>query len=365
MAITPTKNGWLVNIQPGGREGRRIRRTFRLKEMAEKFAREKEDEAERLIAGVTANVTIIDLINKFDGHAKLRFRGYRYEKYRLARFRRFFADGKPSAFSLPAINSFIDAEKIRGLADGSLGRDIAIFKRMASWAVENGLLAFNPLEKLKRIRGAKRTRWLNDNEIKIVLQSCQEYCPEIYEPVLVALLTGFRLSNVLALRHEDFEEYLVWARKTKTGKPYAVPIDPRLRPLITEFKKREGILFPAANLDKKFKEVMTKIGFYKGKNHPNSVVFHTLRHSFGAYWLNRKVPIYTVSQWLGHSSVTMTESVYAHLSLQHHIELMNEEAVSGRQLVDAHIIPFPQNPSVSDGPPRNRTENLVLKSDKP
>lgn len=368
MAILKTTTGWQVNVQPGGRMGRRIRKTFRLKDHAEAFQRNLLDQAERAAAGMGADLTISELVEKFDReYAAITFRGYGFEKYRLRRFRDYFTthNRKLSLFSAADALGFISQERGRGQAQGSIARDITMLKRIASWAVENDLLPYDPLQKIKRLKGGKRTRWLNENEIDQVLASCKSQLPEIWEPVFVALMTGFRLGNILALRGEDFDtdRQIVWARKTKSGKPYAVPIDPKLSPLVPMFKARQGLLFPVANLDKKFKGVMTTIGFYKGKGHQDSVVFHTLRHSFGAYWLNRGVPIYTVSQWLGHSSVQMTESVYAHLSLQHHVEVMQKAGI-GRHSVDTQIIPFPQNPSESIGSRESRTHNLVLKRDE-
>lgn len=365
--ITKTLKGWRVDIQPGGRDGRRFRPTFKLKEHAEAFIRKNLYEVDRLVAGVGADMSVADLIERFtNDYAAIHFRGFKFEKYRLYKMKQYFESSKRRLpqFSLADASAFITTRKRQGMSDGTLGREINTLKRIASWAFENDYLPNNPLAKLKRIKSGKRTRWLTESECEIVLSACKELMPEIYEAVFVALMTGFRLSNILELKAEDFEDEIVWARKTKSGSPYAVPIDPRLKPLVGAFKTCfTGPLFQIANLDKKFKFVMTKIGFYKGKTHPNSVVFHTLRHTFGAYHLNRKVPIYTVSKWLGHSSVDMTESVYAHLSLQHHVELMQQNSDLGRQSVDTQIIPFPEKPSESVGPRENRTPNLVLKRD--
>ena len=38
-----------------------------------------------------------------------------------------------------------------------------------------------------------------------------------------------------------------------------------------------------------------------------------LRHTFAAHALSRGKPIYTVSKWLGHASVAITEQFYGHL----------------------------------------------------
>jgi integrase len=41
--------------------------------------------------------------------------------------------------------------------------------------------------------------------------------------------------------------------------------------------------------------------------------FHTLRHTYASHLLMSSVNIFTVSRWLGHSSVRVTEKHYGHL----------------------------------------------------
>ena len=43
---------------------------------------------------------------------------------------------------------------------------------------------------------------------------------------------------------------------------------------------------------------------------------HTLRHSFATHMLEAGVPLHTVSELLGHSSVAVTGDVYGHISTE-------------------------------------------------
>lgn len=379
MSIRKIGDTFRVDIQPGGRKGRRIRKIFADGEVAKLWMWRSLAVDSRTRE---STLSICDVIDQFDHtYARINFRGYKFEKYRLQAFKRYFyPHNKPIGdFSFADASNYINSRVKQGMSKGTIGREINTLKRIMTWALEQGYLTQDPLVKLKRVKGNKRVRYLSEKECDLVLDTCRTRYPEIWEAVFVALNTGFRLSNILSLLPEDFRQdqvwddekraftvkEIVWARKTKSGKPYAVPVSENLLPLVESFRVRKGRLFDIPNLDKKFKAVMIELGFYLGKNHPDSVVFHTLRHTFGAYWLQLGVPIYTVSQWLGHSSVTMTEDVYAHLSLKHHVEQMKKgEGIGGRHFVDTQIIPFPQNASESDGPPRSRTENLVLKREE-
>jgi len=46
------------------------------------------------------------------------------------------------------------------------------------------------------------------------------------------------------------------------------------------------------------------------------VGLHTLRHSFATHMLQAGVPLHTVSELLGHSSVAVTGDVYGHVSTE-------------------------------------------------
>ena len=48
----------------------------------------------------------------------------------------------------------------------------------------------------------------------------------------------------------------------------------------------------------------------------SGVGLHTLRHSFATHMLAAGVPLHTVPELLGHSSVAVTGDVYGHVSTE-------------------------------------------------
>ncbi len=44
------------------------------------------------------------------------------------------------------------------------------------------------------------------------------------------------------------------------------------------------------------------------------VRFHDLRHTCGSQWLADGHDMFSVSRWLGHSSIAFTDAVYAHVA---------------------------------------------------
>jgi site-specific recombinase XerD len=71
---------------------------------------------------------------------------------------------------------------------------------------------------------------------------------------------------------------------------------------------------PFHKVSKKFRQAVNICGFNEGiTDNRYRVVFHTLRHTFASWLVQRGVPIHVVSNLLGHSSIHVTER-YAHLA---------------------------------------------------
>jgi integrase len=59
---------------------------------------------------------------------------------------------------------------------------------------------------------------------------------------------------------------------------------------------------------------VAELGFNKGiTDARQKLVFHSLRHTFASWLVQRGTPIYEVAKLLGHSTVRMTER-YSHLA---------------------------------------------------
>jgi len=77
----------------------------------------------------------------------------------------------------------------------------------------------------------------------------------------------------------------------------------------------DGSIVDPSTYSKRFSQILKKHNF-------KAIRFHDLRHSFATNLIRLGVPINTVSKMLGHSSVTITLDIYAHV-----LEEMQQEAV--------------------------------------
>lgn len=130
---------------------------------------------------------------------------------------------------------------------------------------------------------------------------------QVRAAIWIALFTGCRRGEILALRREDVGESVLAIRagNTKTLRARTVPIVPPLRPWL-EF----------VPLQVNFEGLKT--GFRRAREAAEMpwITFHDLRRSCGTLMIEAGVDLYVVSKVLGHSSVAVTQARYAHMQVE-------------------------------------------------
>ncbi|MDX2092499.1 MAG: tyrosine-type recombinase/integrase [Kofleriaceae bacterium] len=151
-------------------------------------------------------------------------------------------------------------------------------------------------------------------------------CPRgIREIATVALGTGMRLDEVLHLHWADvdIERRLISVHRgrqgtVKSGRVRHIPILDALLPFLREQAlQRDGATLVFTGEQGKprtkpsvwfpFKQAVERAGL------PKELRFHDLRHTFASHWVLDGGDIFRLSKILGHSNVTITQKVYAHL----------------------------------------------------
>jgi integrase len=233
-----------------------------------------------------------------------------------------------------------------GLSPRSRRHIHRILKSALSRAVEQQLLARNPAEAFKKRlpKVARRDmKTLTTDESARLLHAIKH--TRIYWPVLVALSTGMRRGEVLALRwrNVDFEGGKVRVveslEQTKTGIRFKSPKTDRTRAVdlpafcIEELRRlrrqqaeellmlgvrqtgetlvcarADGEPLQPQSLTHQFTRLMTRI-----KDLPR-IRLHDLRHSHATQLLAAGVHPKIVQERLGHASITTTLDVYSHVT---------------------------------------------------
>lgn len=131
--------------------------------------------------------------------------------------------------------------------------------------------------------------------------------------------TGARISEALTLTTMQDRGAIVWFPhgSTKNGKGRTVPLTERARasltamlasPLVADLHAwhRQNKNKPASWAGTRFRAACDKLKI-------EGVTLHTLRHTCASRLVQAGVDLYVVKEWLGHSSITITER-YAHLN---------------------------------------------------
>jgi integrase len=189
-------------------------------------------------------------------------------------------------------------------AVATINRSLGALKKALALAWERGVTHDHHGLRIKRLpENNARDVHLSIEQIKSIADAASE---QVRAAIWIALFTGCRRGEILALRKEDIGDDAVRVRaaSTKTQRARSVPIVAPLRPWL-------GYLPLALNFEG------LKTGFRRARETAMlpHVTFHDLRRSCGTLMVQAGVDLYVVSKVLGHSSVKVTADRYAHLQI--------------------------------------------------
>ncbi|GFO59215.1 hypothetical protein GMST_15400 [Geomonas silvestris] len=138
--------------------------------------------------------------------------------------------------------------------------------------------------------------------------------PEVADLVEVLVDTGCRLSEVLDLRYDDinFETNLISIWINKGDKPRSIPMTCRVGTIL-DTRKTEGAGKPFMIGRDQAENAWTWVRKRMGLTGDKEFVLHALRHTTATRLIDKGIDLYTVKEWLGHSTIQVTER-YAHLN---------------------------------------------------
>ena len=196
-------------------------------------------------------------------------------------------------------------------------------KAMFNWGAKRGLLQDNPFAnsgiQQYKVPDSDPEGYFTLKEIRLILNNLKSLDEQLWRLVFLALETGGRLSELNALTSDDIDmkngRVLFRGPTTKTGQRRHVPLREKAVEEIQSWgiEKSKNLFhwqYPS-NASKRFRALLGGLNLRKTRSSTRS--FHTLRHTYASHLLMNSVNIFTVSRWLGHSSVRVTEKHYGHL----------------------------------------------------
>ncbi len=215
------------------------------------------------------------------------------------------------------------AERFKTHSKKTVNIEIKTLKAMLNKLVALGVIPGNPIRSVTPLPGpeSRTIEFLEQSEVEALLRAASP----IYRPLIYCYLkTGLRRNELVYLEWNDIDfgnkrirVVNKDAHQVKWHKERHIPIDDKLIEVIRSLPRRNQYVFTTSagnlrkhNLVKIIKSIAQKAGIRK------NVTIHMLRHTYASHLVMAGVPLRTVADLLGHSSITTTLR-YSHLAPDH------------------------------------------------
>lgn len=319
MTIKKTDAGWLVDVQPGGRGAKRVRKTLKTLAEAKAFDAWLKTQANQDGAWMPARRDLrrlSDLIETWHQHHGSSLRSGDDMRRRLLAMAAAMHNPVADKFSVQTFAAYRDERLKAGISAANMNREHAYLrsvfselKRLGQWKSDN------PVSSLRQFKIVERElTYLDRSQIIRLLHELGNGRNKHAKLIAkVCLATGARWSEAEDLSIHQVRDGLIQFARTKSGKTRAVPIEKELFDEIHVHFRKYG------EQDRVFNT--SAFAFRTALNRakielPDGQLTHVLRHTFASHFMINGGNILTLQRILGHASLTMTMR-YAHLSPDH------------------------------------------------
>ena len=165
----------------------------------------------------------------------------------------------------------------------------------------------NPWMKVLKKKESPRSQYATSDELNRIMDAVLfQSDPDTRGIYILLLTTACRKGEAQGMRWEDIDGNVWHKPKTKNGKAHRIVLPNLAHEAINALPHREGKIFRHNGFSNSWLRIKKMAGIEK------PLTIHDLRRSIGIELLkSRKVGIKDISNLLGHSSVAITERVYA------------------------------------------------------
>lgn len=230
-----------------------------------------------------------------------------------------------------------------GLSPASLRQHKNILHQTLQHAMRNEVIATNPASALVMPPAQHyQSKYYTEEQLKQLFEAIKE--ERLFPIVYITALYGLRRSELLGLKWDSIDwqqntvtikytvcrmKTVVEKEKTKThASRRTFPLTAEIRAIFERCKQEEeqnrfafGKDYYENNYIFKWEDGRPYAPDYIGHSFPKllkrhnlpKIRFHELRHSCGSFLLNNGYSLKEIQSWLGHSNITTTANIYAHL----------------------------------------------------
>jgi len=322
LYLSKHKNGyWYIyfNDEFGKRKSVSTKSKYKIEAL--KFISEFKLQLQSRKESKTIPITLVHFIIKFliyssTIHSENHTKSLRTTLNKLIEFS---SDANLNDLSKQKVVSFIEL-RLSTVSNRAVKRDIANLSSAFNWAITKNYLIENFTKGIRKPKIVEKLPvYFTEAEYETLRRNIDH--EDIKDITEFALLTGIRQNDLINLHWEqiDFKNSLLILDNrhnvTKSGKIHSLPLSiSALQILVKREANNEGELVFTYNggkfkqwfLSKMFRKYVEKSGL------SSQLTFHSLRHTFASWLIQKGVPLYVVSKLLTHSDMRVTQ-IYAHL----------------------------------------------------
>ena len=229
----------------------------------------------------------------------------------------YFCDFPVLRITKSSADEFRKARHTRNPAikDATINRDLSVLRHVLYWAVDEQLLAANPMTRMKMARERRIRRQILSLAEEVLLLGVAK--GHLRAMIFIALDTGMRRGEVTSQRWEDvdFSQKILSVTHSKTpeGEAREIPLTERLYQFLNEHRKSDGLVIefhgqPVRIVKRTWKTALKNAGI-------RPVRFHDLRHTFNTRLMEAGVLQEVRMALMGHSTGSKIHSIYTHIEL--------------------------------------------------
>lgn len=273
-------------------------------------------------------MTFAELFKEYGERHGNKKRSWATDKSLFANHLQNIAHCKVSKVTRETISRILSDLDKAGKAGATINNVRALISSIFSRAIEWGYAGNNPVSGIKTRAKVERDRFLLAGELPRFFESlAKEPNETLRDYILLALLTGARRANLLAMRWKEISiSESIWRiPDTKNTTPQNVTLSPEAIAILTkrkdEAEKGALFVFPGRGKSGHIEEpkkavirVMDRAGIPYGRDKPDGVTLHDLRRTLGSWQAKTGASLAIIGKSLNHKSMQAT-AIYARLDL--------------------------------------------------
>ena len=197
---------------------------------------------------------------------------------------------------------------LKHLNTNTTNKELKMLKKILTMAVDEGILKTSPFKLV--ISNEKMEYDVVDYDTIISMYNKEindARIEQIRDIFILQCFTGMAYVDLMSFRKEMIQDDIILINRKKTNVQSIIPLLDITKEILIKYDYELPLIS-----NQKYNMYLKVLGDYFNLN--ISLHSHLARHSFACMLINRGVNLKTIASALGHSSVKITESVYAQMT---------------------------------------------------